>query len=66
LSESKELDREHVHLIWHTLLKVSGIDDLSKVPILIKDPDHKDVKVVLVIYSLQSYLYDRINSGMRE
>ena len=57
--------KEQVKLIWYTLLNVSEIDDFSKVPKL-TNPEHNDVKVVLVIYSLQSFLYERINSGIRE
>jgi hypothetical protein len=52
-------------VIWHTLLKVAKIEDLSKVPDL-SDPDNIDVKTILFIYSMESFLYTRINKASRD
>ena len=50
---------KHVELIWNTLFNVLAID-LDTVP-KTSDPDHKDVKTCLFIYSMESFLYKRIN-----
>jgi hypothetical protein len=47
------------------LLKVAKIEDLSKVPD-ISDPDHVDVKTILFIYSMESFLYTRVNKASRD
>ena len=31
-----------------------------------KDPEHEDVKAILVMYSLESFLFSRINQCSRE
>jgi hypothetical protein len=49
-----------VRLIWSTFLFVQGIKDLKKVPTIDK-PEHEDVKAVLFLYSLESFLYPRLN-----
>ena len=43
-----------------TFLKVLNIKDLSLVPNT-SDPDHKDVKAILFLYSLDSFLYVKLN-----
>jgi hypothetical protein len=59
------VDTYHIKIIWLTLLKVAKIDDLSKSPQTV-DPDHKDVKTILFIYSIESFLYDKINKISRD
>ena len=54
------MDPEHVNLIWYTYLKAAGIHDLSEVPNT-SDPEHPHVKAILFIYSLDSFLFDRLN-----
>ena len=44
---------------------VQGIKDLKKVPVTDK-AEHKDVKAVLFLYSLESFLYPRLNKISRE
>jgi hypothetical protein len=58
-------DVDHIKLIWYTLLRVAKIDDLHAVP-NVSDPDHKDAKTILFIYSMESFLYGRINKASRE
>lgn len=48
-----------------TFLKVLNITDLSLVPNT-SDPDHKDVKAILFLYSLDSFLYVKLNQISRE
>ena len=68
LSKNKDIDDEkiyHVKLIWYSFLHVQGITDFSKVPVT-RDPNHVEVKSVLLMYSLQSFLYPRLNSISRD
>ena len=59
------MDPEHVNLIWYTYLKAAGIHDLSEVPNT-SDPEHPHVKAILFIYSLDSFLFDRLNQSQRD
>ena len=43
---------------------MQGIRDLTRVPNT-SDPDHKDVKAILFLYSLDSFLYQRLNQISR-
>jgi hypothetical protein len=45
-------------------LKVSGIEDLSLVP-NISNPEHTHVKAILLIYSMESFLFKRLNEVSR-
>jgi hypothetical protein len=54
-----------VELIWHTFLKVSGIENLSQVPNT-SDPEHPHVKAILFIYSMESFLFKRLNEVSRK
>jgi hypothetical protein len=47
-----------------SFLKVSGIDDLSEVPNT-SDPEHSHVKAILLIYSMESFLFQRLNEACR-
>ena len=60
-----EIDAKYITLIWQMVLETAGIEDLNKVPSL-TDPDHKDVKIILVIYSLESFLFKRLNQSCRD
>ena len=46
--------------LWQTFVMVSGIRDFEEVPNT-EDPEHPHVKTALFIYSLQSFLFQRIN-----
>ena len=54
------VDSENINLIWFTFLKAAGIHDFSEIPIT-SDPEHNHVKAVLFMYSLDSFLFDRLN-----
>ena len=47
------------------ILKLAGITNLKIVPRL-TDPEHKDVKLILTMYSLESFLFRRLNESSRE
>ena len=46
-------------------MRLSGITDFDRVPLL-EDPESNDVKVILVIYSLESFLFRRLNQCCRD
>jgi hypothetical protein len=54
-----------VHLIWYAIPKLAGVNNLDKVPQL-RDPEHIDVKLILTMYSLESFLFKRLNESSRE
>lgn len=54
-----------IELIWLMFLQVAQITDLNRVPNT-SDPNHKDVKAILTLYSMESFLYRRINLIQRE
>ena len=60
-----ELDITSVSMVWIKMLKLGGINELDQVPQL-KNPDHKDVKAILIMYSLESFLFKRLNESCRE
>lgn len=43
----------------------ANVNDLNRVPVT-NDPDHSDVKAILFIYSMESFLYNRLNQVSRE
>ena len=47
------------------ILKLAGISELDRVPIL-TDPEQIDVKVVLMMYSLESFMFRMLNKSCRE
>lgn len=59
------VDSENINLIWFTFLKAAGIYDFSEIPIT-SDPEHNHVKAVLFMYSLDSFLFDRLNQSSRD
>jgi hypothetical protein len=56
---------DHVELIWHSFLKVAGIKNLKSMPNT-SDPEHTDVKTILFMYSLECFLFKRMNKASRE
>jgi hypothetical protein len=55
-NQEDQISEQHVELIWHTFLKVNGIENLSIVPNT-SDPDHPDVKAIIFMYSMESFLF---------
>ena len=47
------------------ILKFGGIVDVDKQPDL-QDPESEDVKLVLTMYSLESFLFRRLNESSRQ
>ena len=60
-----EIDLAYVSLIWYTILELSGIKNLDTIPKL-TDPESIDVKVILNFYSLESFLFKKLNRSSRE
>ena len=56
----KPVAYQHIRVLWFTFLEVAGIKDLDKVP-NITDPDGPDIKAAMYMYSMESFLYKRIN-----
>ena len=52
-------------MIWFTILKLSGIENLDTTPKL-TDPESIEVKVILNFYSLESFLFRKLNKSSRE
>jgi hypothetical protein len=46
------------------ILKSGGVDNINATPKL-DDPEHKDVKLILTMYSLESFLFKRLNESSR-
>ena len=61
----KSVDFRHVRLLWYTFLKVVGIQNLDSIP-NIKDPEGSSTKAAMYMYSMESFLYKRINKVLRE
>ena len=57
-------DPKYIPLIWKMVMKLSGIEDLKRVPKL-TDAESVDVKVILMMYSLESFLFRRLNQSSR-
>ena len=60
-----DIELNFIELLWHTFLKVSGITKLHIVPIT-DDPEHQDVKAIIFMYSLDCFLYTRLNKISRD
>jgi len=61
----KKVDVRHIRLLWFTFLEVVGIKDFDSVPD-IRDPQGPDTKAAMYMYSMESFLYIRINKVLRE
>ena len=64
-SENKKVDVRHIRLLWYTFLEVVGVQNVDKVP-NIKDPMGPDTKAALYMYSMESFLYKRLNKVVRD
>ena len=60
-----EIDAKFVVIIWNMIIKFGGVDNLTQVPSL-NDPDHRDVKLILTMYTLDSFLFKRLNLSCRQ
>ena len=63
--KSPKVDERHIRLLWYTFLEVVGIKDLDSIPD-IKDPEGPDTKAAMYMYSMESFLYKRINKVVRD
>lgn len=51
---------QHVKIIWYTFFQMYGITNLQSVPKL-ESPESPDVKAIVFVYSMESFLFIRIN-----
>ena len=51
--------------MWLTFLKVAKVENLKAVPVT-SDPKHPHVKAAMFLYSIESFIYKRINKISRE
>ena len=61
---SNNLAKGHLDLLWHTFIRVAKITELDRQPELV-DPESNDVKAILHLYSLESFLPYRLNESSR-
>ena len=64
-SKEKQTDIRHIRLLWYTFLKVVGIKNIDAMPD-IKNADGPDTKAALYMYSMESFLYKRLNKVARD
>ena len=58
-SLNKKVDKNQIKLLWLTFLEIAGIENLREVPNTRESSS--DVKVAMYMYSMESFLYKRIN-----
>ena len=54
-----------MELIWLSFLKVCGIRDLRRIP-QIEDPEHPHVKTIIFLYTMESFVFVRLNQISRQ
>ena len=64
-TDNQNVDVKSIELVWLTYFKVAQILDLKEVPVT-SDPKHPHVKAALYLYSIESFIYKRINKISRE
>ena len=52
-------------MLWNTFIQAAGINDLKVFPNT-SDPEHPDVKAILFIYTMESFLFKKLNRASRE
>ena len=58
-------NEENIQLAWMIFLRIAGISRLDKPPVT-SNPSHPDVKAILIMYSLECFLYKTINFASRQ
>ena len=64
-AEDKNVDSKNIELVWLTYFKVAKIVDLKEVPVT-SDPNHPHVRAAMYLYSIESFIYKRINKISRD
>ena len=64
-ADGQEVDVKNIELVWLTYFKVAKVENLKAVPVT-SDPDHPHVKAAMYLYSIESFIYKRINKISRE
>lgn len=60
-----KIDSGKIELLWNTFVRVGGVTDMDSVPKFDK-PEHDDVKLILIMYSFESFLFNRLNQACRD
>ena len=60
LGKTKTVDHSKIELLWYTFLDIAGIKNLDSIPNT-RDFDSADVKAAMYMYSMESFLYKRMN-----
>ena len=63
--QEKAIEPHLIELLWYSFLKVAGIDNLKTVPNT-SDPNHAHVKTILFIYSMECFLFKKLNKASRD
>lgn len=61
----KEIEAHHIEILWHSFIQVAGVENLKSVPNT-TDPEHFHVKTILFIYSLECFLFKKLNKASRD
>lgn len=63
--QNKEFELDHIELLWYSFVRAAGVGDLKKVPNT-SDPKHAHVKIILLIYSMECFLFKKLNRASRD
>lgn len=64
--EGDNLDGRNIELLWYTFINVIGIEDLDRMPFINSESkNNQDTMATMYIYSMESFLYKRINQVSR-
>lgn len=63
--KDSQVNIEQIWLVWYTFLKVAGIYHLDSAP-NIKNANGPDTKAALFMYSMECFLFRRLNKVVRE
>jgi hypothetical protein len=64
--DENKIDFGNIKLLWYTFVEAMGIEDLDTIPSINSENEcGPDTKVAMYIYSMESFLYSRINEVSR-
>lgn len=65
-NNKNKIDFGNIKLLWYTFVEAMGIEDLDTMPSINSENEcGPDTKVAMYIYSMESFLYSRINEVSR-
>ena len=67
IGKNDKIDLRNIELLWYSFIEAMGIQDLDTIPSINSESQcGPDTKVAMYIYSMESFLYTRINKVSRE